>query len=118
MTILDLLLRPLRTRRVTEAYPERESLPVRGLRGTPVFDPERCDGLAACQAVCPTGAIGLTPLDGGGEWRLDYGLCIFCGECVRACPSGAITPTDAFELAQVRRTDVVAVFRRREATDA
>jgi NAD(P)H-quinone oxidoreductase subunit I len=103
---------------VTEAYPERESLPERGLRGTPVFNRDRCDGLAVCQAACPTGAISVTPVNPGTEWRLDYGLCIFCAECVRACPSGAITPTDAFDLAQVRPVDAVAVFRRREVADA
>ena len=118
MTILEILLRPLRTRRVTEPYPERESLPVNGLRGTPVFGLEHCDGLAVCQAACPTGAISVTPVKLHVEWRLDYGLCIFCGECVRACPSGDITLSDAFDLAQVRRNDVVAVVQRREAAGA
>ncbi len=118
MTILDLLLGPLRSPRATERYPEIESPPTRGVRGTPVLDSERCEGVADCMEVCPTRAITLKTEGSGVELRLDYGLCIFCGECVRACPSGAITARDTFELAQVRREDVVAAMPKREVDDA
>ncbi len=40
-----------------------------------------------CARVCPTDA--LTPRDGGGV-RLNPALCIGCGNCVTACPFGAV----------------------------
>lgn len=50
-------------------------------RGRPVLsdggDPE---ALRAAAELCPTGAIGLTPL------CLDMGRCLFCGECARRAP--------------------------------
>lgn len=40
-----------------------------------------------CACVCPTDALKLRP---GGGVRLDAALCIGCGNCVRACPFGAV----------------------------
>ena len=40
-----------------------------------------------CARVCPTDA--LVPRDGGGV-RLSDELCIGCGNCVHACPFGAV----------------------------
>jgi carbon-monoxide dehydrogenase iron sulfur subunit len=40
-----------------------------------------------CARVCPTDA--LRPREGGGV-RLDAALCIGCGNCVEACPFGAV----------------------------
>lgn len=40
-----------------------------------------------CARVCPTDA--LTPREGGGV-RLNPALCIGCGNCVEACPFGAV----------------------------
>ena len=41
-------------------------------------------------------------------WRLDYGRCIFCGECSRVCGEGAISTTAEFELAVTERAAAVA----------
>ncbi len=45
----------------------------------------RCEG-QPCIAACPTQAIDLL----AGVLRIDPNLCNGCGECVSACPFGAI----------------------------
>jgi formate hydrogenlyase subunit 6/NADH:ubiquinone oxidoreductase subunit I len=111
MNLLDLILRPLRMRRVTTAYPPEADIPDRGRRGTPVLSPARCDDERACVDVCPTAAIQV--LERGETkrtWTLDYGACIFCGACIESCPNQAITASSTFELARRQREDLVASY--------
>jgi Ni,Fe-hydrogenase III small subunit len=69
------------------------SLPER-FRGLPAVRPERCPrDCRACAESCPTQAVAASPL------RLDLGRCVFCDECVRACPGGAIEFTRDYRLA-------------------
>ncbi len=78
----------------------------------PVIDRNRCEGKAACVAVCPTQVfvIGVLPTEErvGLSWRgrlkgfahgwkqaliADPDACEACGRCVTACPEKAITLT-------------------------
>lgn len=108
MSLLDLIFGPFKSRVVTTGYPPAADVPDRGLRGTPVIDPERTADAAALEPVCPTGAIipirdGTTP-----RVQLDYGKCIFCGNCMSASANGAIAPARTFELAARSREGVIA----------
>lgn len=72
-------------------------------RGRPTVDSSKCpNGCQACAAACPSEAISV---DGG--LRLDLGKCLFCTECVDACPEGAVRYTQDYRLAASRRADLV-----------
>jgi Ni,Fe-hydrogenase III small subunit/NAD-dependent dihydropyrimidine dehydrogenase PreA subunit len=73
-------------------------------RGRLAMDPSRCvDGCRACVEVCPTDALAR---DTSGL-RLDLGRCLFCTDCIDACPEGAIAYTDEYRLSARRRDDLV-----------
>jgi Ni,Fe-hydrogenase III small subunit/Pyruvate/2-oxoacid:ferredoxin oxidoreductase delta subunit len=107
MSFVDLLLGPCKSRVATTRYPPVADIPDRGLRGTPVIDSSRILGTGELESVCPTGAISSTRDGKTPRVQLDYGKCIFCGNCAQASESGAITATQSFELAARRRQDVI-----------
>jgi Ni,Fe-hydrogenase III small subunit/formate hydrogenlyase subunit 6/NADH:ubiquinone oxidoreductase subunit I len=104
--VFDLLKTRLRQGTRTIRFPAAPpELPPR-LRGRPVVDAAGCDpACAACAEVCPTEAIDRRP--GDGALALDLGRCLFCTECTRACPSGALTLTTDYRLATRRREALV-----------
>ena len=81
--MLQIGLARLRQGRRTIAYPaEAPALPDR-FRGLPVVDSSKCpDGCRQCADACPTNAI----TTGDGKVRLDLGRCLFCTDCLEACP--------------------------------
>jgi Ni,Fe-hydrogenase III small subunit/NAD-dependent dihydropyrimidine dehydrogenase PreA subunit len=59
-----------------------------GFRGRPHISEAPCPtGCDACRDACPTDAIALDPV------RIDLGKCVFCNECVLACPAEKISFT-------------------------
>jgi ferredoxin-type protein NapF len=67
-----------------------------GLRRPPGAVPEKrfmelCDGCGKCIAACASETGALTA-DGAGAPVLDFskGHCLFCGDCLRACETGAL----------------------------
>lgn len=89
----------------TSAYPESPA-PTRPARfqGLPVLDQSRC--AAECQRClesCPTNAIEKS----GNRMQLDLGKCLFCTECVSACPKGSINFSDEYRLSTRARNDLV-----------
>jgi len=94
----------------TVAYPAAKPPPLPDrFRGLPVLDESKCpDGCRACAEACPTDAIAR---DDQGL-RLDLGRCIFCIDCVDACPEGAIRFTQDYRLATTTRAALVLRTRQ------
>ncbi len=69
------------------------------------LDASRCpEGCTRCMDACPVEAISA---NAGQGTRLDLGRCLFCGDCVTACPHDAITRTNDHRLAVRRREDLI-----------
>ena len=89
-------LHSIRVRRSqgSQYIPDVRKADPKGFRGLPHISAAPCaDGCEACRDVCSTSAIALAP------FRLDLGLCIFCGECADVCPQEKITLTNDYKMA-------------------
>ncbi len=80
---------------------------------------EKCVACFLCSAACPAQCIYIEAADNTAEQRIsgseryarvyniDYSRCIFCGYCVEACPTDAITHGHGFELASFDTSTLV-----------
>ncbi|HPX61684.1 MAG TPA: hydrogenase [Deltaproteobacteria bacterium] len=101
--MLSALSSRIRQKHRTVKYPAEPAVLPELMRGYPLIDPSRCpEGCSACTDVCPTGAI--SRLNG---LALDMGKCLFCPECERACPGGALHFSRDEKLAASEREDLV-----------
>ncbi len=83
MTILKSLR--VRLSQGKQFIPDVRAAKPAGFRGLPRIAATGCpSGCDACVASCPTGAIRPEPLS------IDLGRCVFCSECVDACPEAKI----------------------------
>jgi NADH-quinone oxidoreductase subunit I len=80
---------------------------------------EKCVACFLCAASCPSNCIYIEAAENTDEVRIsgaeryakvyniDYNRCIFCGYCVEACPTDAITHGHGFELATFNASSLV-----------
>lgn len=97
--MVNVFRRSFRTGIVTRGYPAQHEPAPEAFRGQIRIDTSRCDGEAACAAVCPAGAISVERSAGGWTWALTDARCVFCGLCVEACPTNALSASGEYELA-------------------
>jgi Ni,Fe-hydrogenase III small subunit/ferredoxin len=100
--MLEWIARGLRSGIVTTRYPRTAETAPDGFRGR-IALLDASDGAEELEALCPTGAIGVT----GGRVSLDRGRCILCGLCVAGEPKRFAFSAD-YETAARRRAALVA----------
>ncbi len=96
--MFKILENTLRAGIVTTAYPKAAADLPAGSRGAPEFDFANWQDARGAAEICPTGAI-----EAGETVSVDYGRCIFCGECA----GPGVTIGRNFELAATRREDLI-----------
>ena len=81
---------------VTVRYPAEKTFIPDDYRGLIGFDENLCIWCRRCEMVGPPGAIVFSQdMAGKQTYHFNRAVCIYCGECVRACPKeGAIYQTN------------------------
>lgn len=95
----------------TAGYPSIAPRLAEQFRGCPEFDFKTWSDARPAAEACPTGAIALIDHDGTRQVTVDYGRCIFCGECEAASVDGAVRMTRKFELAVSNRRDLIHIAK-------
>lgn len=103
-------------RRVTRSYPR--AITRTRIQPALVFDEggrHKCVACHLCESACPTDCIYIEAEPSAEENRekqpriaeLDLGRCLFCGQCVIACPEGALQLAPRTKLVDRLRLDLV-----------
>ena len=110
--MFKILQKTLSVGAATADYPRIAPHLAEQFRGCPEFDFDAWSDARPAADACPTGAIAVCDRDGLRKVTVDYGRCIFCGECEVASAASAeqISPvrmTQQFELATTDRRDLI-----------
>ncbi len=101
--MFKILEKTFRAGTVTTAYPKQDAKLAAGFRGRPAFDLAKWRDARPAAEVCPSGAITVTDSRRTRSVVIDYGRCIFCGECATVPGDNAVRVTQDFELAVTDR---------------
>jgi Ni,Fe-hydrogenase III small subunit/formate hydrogenlyase subunit 6/NADH:ubiquinone oxidoreductase subunit I len=105
--MFKILRKTAQTGLVTIGYPKAPARLPENFRGAPRFAFSGWHDARPAAEACPTGAIAIRESGESRRVTVDYGLCIYCGECASADPTGAVQMTREFELAALDRRDLV-----------
>jgi Ni,Fe-hydrogenase III small subunit/formate hydrogenlyase subunit 6/NADH:ubiquinone oxidoreductase subunit I len=105
--MFKILQKTFKTGIVTAPFPTSPAALSEHFRGRPQFDLERWPDARPAAAACPTGAIAMRDDSGSRQVTVDYGLCVFCGQCADASADGAVHITREFALAVKDRRDLI-----------
>jgi formate hydrogenlyase subunit 6/NADH:ubiquinone oxidoreductase subunit I len=107
--MFKILQKTVATGIATVAYPDVPAVVSGNFRGRPQFNFGSWRDARPAAEVCPTGAIALSGSDTVRRVTVDYGLCVFCGQCADVSPDGAVEITTEFELATHYRSSLIQV---------
>lgn len=111
--IVPHLLHTLFSKRETIHYPQGKLELPTAYRGAVEVDIAKCGGCGLCARDCPSGAMGVTHLPGGGvRVELDYGACAECGQCELSCHRHAIHLEPRFRDTTANRNGMTQVWER------
>ncbi len=101
----------------TAPFPDKEmKMPERYL-GLPSIAESKCvSDCRKCIEPCPVSCINKTEKG----ISIDLGICIFCGNCSKECPAGAITFSKGYSMSTRKRDDLVIdgeTFKQADALD-
>ena len=105
--MFKILQKTVTTGFATVAYPDTPAVISEHFRGRPQFELAAWTDARPAADVCPTGAISLRDRDGFRRVTIDYGLCVFCGQCADVSTDGAVRLTREFELATADRRSLI-----------
>jgi Ni,Fe-hydrogenase III small subunit/ferredoxin len=105
--MFKILQKTLQVGIATVPYPDQPALVSENFRGRPEFDFDRWHDARPAAEVCPTGAIRVQDRADSRHVTVDYGLCIYCGQCAEASPE-AVRVTRDFESATHSRAELIA----------
>jgi Ni,Fe-hydrogenase III small subunit/formate hydrogenlyase subunit 6/NADH:ubiquinone oxidoreductase subunit I len=105
--MFKILEKTFRTGIATVPYPQEPARVSEHFRGRPVFDFANWHDARPAAEICPTGAITVDDEGGQKQVAVDYGRCIFCGQCAEVSINGAVTITQEFEMATRDRGDLI-----------
>ncbi len=106
--MFKILQKTFRTGIVTARYPHGPAPVSEHFRGRPEFDFEHWRDARPAAEACPTGAIAVRDQEGSRQVTIDYGLCVFCGQCAAVSAGEAVRMTREFELATRKREELVS----------
>ena len=104
--MLDIIRARLLQKHRTIRYPDAPPPPVPDrLRGRVMVRRDACRAdCRACADLCPVGAITFTP---DHQPVIDFGRCLFCNDCVKGCPSRALSHSTDHALSTSKREHLV-----------
>nr|AJE61614.1 NADH-plastoquinone oxidoreductase subunit I [Cystopteris protrusa] len=98
---------------ITVQYPYEKILPSERFRGRIHFEFDKCIACEVCVRVCP---INLPVVDWIlmrdikkkrlRSYSIDFGVCIFRGNCVEYCPTNCLSMTEEYELSSYDRHEL------------
>jgi len=110
---MGLVFDHMRRNNVVVQYPYQKLIPSERFRGRIHFEQPKCISCEVCVRVCP---INLPVVDWEfnkatkkkelNSYSIDFGVCIFCGNCVEYCPTSCLSMTEEYELSVYDRHEL------------